>query len=215
MAGILLALQVNNWNENKKARSFEIKMLSEIRKALETDISYSERMFNRLQSLDSATTVFIRLAHEKAIFKDTLYNNGFSRWYYLRTGINYQYNPGPYEALKSSGLDKVSNDSLRNSLINFYDFKTPRHIALVLHSDREYNLDVAKLESFLEAPFTEEENGKISIYSKYPEDLFLNIEFLELLRNMNTRARITSKYISNHLPNMIQLRSQINAEIVK
>src|SRR5210317_1244230 len=102
--GILIALSINTWNENKKTKSYEVKMLSEIAKALDSDINYFKRASKRLQSLDSASTHFIKQAHEKSTFNDTLYKVGFSRWYYLRTGINYLYNPGPYEALKSSGL---------------------------------------------------------------------------------------------------------------
>ncbi|WP_349350957.1 DUF6090 family protein [Flagellimonas sp. MMG031] len=35
--GILIALQVNNWNENRKSRSFEQEMLAQIRENLEVD----------------------------------------------------------------------------------------------------------------------------------------------------------------------------------
>jgi hypothetical protein len=188
-------------------------MLSEIAKALESDINYFKFSSKRLQSLDSATTHFIKLVHEKSTFNDTLYKIGFSRWYNLRTGINYLYNPGSYEALKSSGLDKVSNDILRNNLINFYDFESPRRKALIQHYDREYEQDVAKLESFLGDPFTEEEDGGIKIYSKFPEDLFLKVDFLELLRNISTRAKITGNSVNSHIPKMEKLRDHIKSEI--
>tara|TARA_R110001592_G_scaffold26361_6_gene98842 strand:- start:2604 stop:3350 length:747 start_codon:yes stop_codon:yes gene_type:complete len=211
--GILIALQINNWNDSRKDRIFEVKMLTEIQKGLDSDISYFKRISQRLFKLDSASKKMIRLVHEKATFKDTLYKNGFNRWYNLRTGINYQYNPGPYEALKASGLDKLTNDSLRNSLINFYDFMVPRHKALVAYSDREYDQDISKLKSFLSDPFTELENGEVKIYSKFPEDLFLQIDFLELLRNINTRARISRNYIDRHIPSMENLFNQIKTEI--
>ena len=38
--GILIALQINNWNENRKIRAFEVKMLSEIRLELIRDTIY-------------------------------------------------------------------------------------------------------------------------------------------------------------------------------
>ena len=211
--GILIALSINNWNELKKDQLFELKMLKEIQKGLDSDIAYFKRMSLRLFKLDSASKKMIRLVHEKAKFKDTLYKNGFRRWYNLRTGINYQYNSGPYEALKASGLDKLTNDSLRNSLIDFYDFMAPRHKALVAYSDREYDKDVTVLESFLSDPFTEIENGEVKVYSKFPEDLFLQIDFLELLRNINTRARISRNYIDRHIPLMEDLFNQIKTEI--
>ena len=38
MIGILLALQVNNWNEARKSRADEIKILANIKKALQSDL---------------------------------------------------------------------------------------------------------------------------------------------------------------------------------
>ena len=150
---ILIALSINNWNEDKKTRVYELTMLKEINNALEYDIEHYYRMEKRLHKLDSASTQFINYIHaKKEVFNDTLYRSGFSRWYYLRTGILYQYNPGPYEALKSSGLDKLSNDSLRNTLINLYDFRFPFNKEMILYTGKDYDKDIAKLESFLGNP---------------------------------------------------------------
>jgi uncharacterized protein DUF6090 len=211
--GILIALSINTWNENRKDRIFEIKMLTQIQKALDSDIKYFNRQENRLQKLDSASNTFIKLVHKKAFFKDTLYNKGFSRWYYLRTGINIQFNTGPYEALKSSGIDKISNDSLRNSLVNFYDFEFPRRIALIKYYDRNYDKEVAILKSFLGEPYTELVNGKVEVYSKFPEDLFLKTDFLNFLTSIKSRATNSKTQITRSIKIMKRLRNQIDTEI--
>ena len=213
--GILIALQINNWSESKKDQTFQLKMLTEIQYALETDIEYFKSMAKRLHKLDSASTHFIKLVHKKSVFIDSLYKKGFSRWYYLRTGINYQYNRGPYDALKTSGLDKVSNDRLRINLVDYFDFRLSRFEGLVNHSDRQYNEDVAVLESFLGEPFTELVNNEVKIYSKFPKNLLLNVTFLELLRNINTRAKITGRYINGQLESMKNLNKQLKFEIDK
>ena len=126
VVGILIALQINNYSTAQKERRYEIKMLAEVSKVLEADITGFERNVNTLKVIDSASTKFIKLVHQKVVFEDTIYNQGFSRWYRLRTGTIYSYNSGPYEAIKSSGMDKISSDSLRNNLIRFYDFTFPR-----------------------------------------------------------------------------------------
>lgn len=41
-------------------------------------------------------------------------------------GIILKINKGPYQGLKSMGLDKISNDIIRNGIQSFYDFKVPR-----------------------------------------------------------------------------------------
>ncbi|SDS23213.1 hypothetical protein SAMN04515667_1707 [Formosa sp. Hel1_31_208] len=213
--GILIALQINNWNENKKQREFELKMLTEIQSALESDIDYFHRLEIRLQKLDSSANKFIRLVHEKATFNDTLYKNGRSRWYYLRTGINLQFNPGPYEALKSSGIDKVSNNNLRNSLVDFYDFRFPTYIAFINYYDKGYDKDVATLTSFLGKPYTESVNGEIKVYSKFPENLLEQTEFLLLLTRLKSRASNSINIIDKSIELMVELKDEINAEITK
>jgi hypothetical protein len=211
--GILIALQINNWNENKKQRTYEVKMLTEIKNTLESDIDYFTLMDARLKRLDSASNAFLKLVHEKATFDDTLYRNRRSRWYFLMTGINLQFNSGPYEALKSSGLDKVSDDSLRNSLIDFYDFKFPRNIAFIGYYDQGYDEDVETLKSFLGPSVTELVNGKIEVYSKFPEDLFLNPDFLDLLLRIRRRASNSSNIIKLCIKEMEELKTQIKVEV--
>ncbi|WP_412560789.1 DUF6090 family protein [Winogradskyella sp. MIT101101] len=213
--GILIALQINNWNENKKQREFELKMLTEIKSALESDIDYFHRLEIRLQRLDSSANKFIRLVHEKATFNDTLYKNGRSRWYNLRTGINLQFNLGPYEALKSSGIDKVSNNNLRNSLVDFYDFRFPTYITFIKYFDKGYDKDVATLKSFLGKPYTESENGEVKVYSKFPENLLEQTEFLLLLTRLKSRASNSINIIDKSIELMEELKDEINAEITK
>jgi hypothetical protein len=41
------------------------------------------------------------------------------------------YQDGAYDALKASGIENVSDDSLRNELINHYGFRMPRYLKLM------------------------------------------------------------------------------------
>ena len=118
--GILIALSINNWNEAQRDRSFEVKMLKEINLALKIDIEYFKLMSTRVQTLNSNADFFINYIAGGNSYNDSLYNKIFG----LNSGISIQYNRGPYDALKASGIDKISNDSVRNELIYFYDFSS-------------------------------------------------------------------------------------------
>ena len=98
--GILIALQINNWNEIKKDRAFEVKMLTEVKKALIKDKAHFQTMIKRNAVADSTADLFIDLIDQNVVFSDTMYSvlSG------LRRGTLYQYNRGPYEAIKSSGM---------------------------------------------------------------------------------------------------------------
>ena len=56
--GILIALQINNNNEAKKDRAFELKMLTEISKALETDINYIENHLIGYRTKEAKKSMF-------------------------------------------------------------------------------------------------------------------------------------------------------------
>lgn len=211
--GILIALQINIWNESRKDRAFEVKMLKEIKKALENDILSFERSVLRLSKLDSATSVMAKHIFEKSTFEDSLYYKGESRWYYLRTGIQYQYNRGPYEAIKSSGIDKISNDSLRNALIKLYDFDFPRNEELTKWWDRDYEKQNEKLSSFLSESKVILNNGEYEFIRTFPEDLFNNKEFITLVGSIRSRGKSVSNSLSTMVTRIEQMIALIDHEI--
>ena len=47
VVGILIALQVNNWNEDRLSRQFEIRMLTEVKKAFSDDLGICQFLKER------------------------------------------------------------------------------------------------------------------------------------------------------------------------
>ena len=70
--GILLALQINTWNENKKANKLEIEMLLELKAGLETDVEALQRDFNNIQELYESRMTIINWIESKKLFSDSL-----------------------------------------------------------------------------------------------------------------------------------------------
>lgn len=122
VVGILIALQINNWNTEKKARAYEIKMLTEVRKALESDLGWLDYLADkRLAVTDSFNNILLDLYIRNQPVPDSIADN----MYLLDQGYLLQLNSGPYESVKSTGMDQISSDSVRNALINLYDFTIP------------------------------------------------------------------------------------------
>ncbi|SIN65321.1 hypothetical protein SAMN05444394_0116 [Algoriphagus halophilus] len=211
--GILIALSINNWNEQSKERKFERKMLSEIHLALENDIAYFENNVSRLASLDSAIDVMLGFIEEEAEFIDSMYNQDRGRSYYLATGIIYQYNPGPYEALKSTGVNKIRNDSLRKELITLYDFEYPRHQEFIEYYDQDYKTQIDRFFGMMDEPFIEYVNGKRMINKKFPPDLLKKPDFLNLLDEMRSRARLQLRSFNNFIPDLKRVESLLSEEL--
>ena len=124
--GILIALSINNWNENRKLQNEELNLLLEVKSNLETTLSNFtyDTIFN--------TKNIIQLRKiEHYIDEDLPYNTEldssfgmFGQWaspYPISTA---------YTTLKTKGLDIISKKTLRNKIVNMYEFEF-----VILHND--------------------------------------------------------------------------------
>ncbi|GAA4268949.1 DUF6090 family protein [Hyunsoonleella aestuarii] len=208
--GILIALQINNLNEDKKDRNFEIKMLSEIERTLETDKDYIQKMLKRLEKLDSTSNYFMELSKRNVLYHDSIFFKIFS----LNRGISYYINSGPYQAVKSVGIDKISNDSLRNKLINFYDFDLPRYEDNFKHTNRNYREDIETLLKLLGDRYINNNNDiNFIAYKNIPLNIFQQQEFLEILSNINWRSGSSKQIYKTTFEELENLIQEVKQEI--
>ena len=71
--GILIALQINNWNENDKERAFEVMMLNEIRDALQKGYcNLFNVLIERTQVVDYNARQIYRLLDQVSIDMESL-----------------------------------------------------------------------------------------------------------------------------------------------
>jgi len=120
--GILIALQINNWNQTRLDRSFEVTMLSEIKSSLESDLNYYEDFKSRVERKSQGIQELLTMIASNKTFPDTVLLASYNK---MTFGNLFDYNKGGYESIKSVGLDKISNDSLRRELILIYEVDLP------------------------------------------------------------------------------------------
>jgi hypothetical protein len=124
MIGILLALQVNNWNENRISRTKEKLLLKELnaeflsnKAQLDSVLYFHKRSLKAVQNIMS----MFPINDLTTINIDSLSKN----IYY--SGWTYTFNPSQgitNSLLNSSSFDLISNDTLRNLLIRWNDVVT-------------------------------------------------------------------------------------------
>ena len=127
--GILIALQINNWNESKKERDKEKAFLKEInldfksnKTQLDSIISYNKvslhagaRLIEIIETFDLKDP---KVNESNAHLRDSI------GYYYRLMWRNKSFNPknGSVEALlNSSSFDLIENDTLRRNLISWKD----------------------------------------------------------------------------------------------
>ncbi len=117
VAGILIALSINNWSEDKKVRNLELKLLSELKEDIEQNRSdFDFNIELREQAITSLETI-IQTIEENIPYSDTL-DFHFGNMCNISTMT---LNTSSFEAIKSAGLTFISNDDLRKSITNFYE----------------------------------------------------------------------------------------------
>lgn len=210
--GIVIAMQINNWNENQKAHRYEIKMLSESRNALIHDLDFFDYLVNyRLAKTDSFNTILLDLHLKNLPVPDSL----ISKMYILDRGYLFYYNSGPYEAIKSSGMDKISNDSIRNALAQLYDFSLPWTTSALAITNKIWD----KQREYFNLLFTPKaqmdgDNIKINKTRKY-EEFWLREEYEPLLIQTATYVGGAQYRIQEAMDNMQNCLRLIDKELGK
>jgi len=116
MIGILLALQVNNWNENRKARTFETEILSLIDQNLTRDsVLIATELQNAILAVQLTDSILNQI--ERGIYDERL-NVWMGK---VVTFERFKSQSSAFEVLKSKGIGTISDKDLQLNLISYYD----------------------------------------------------------------------------------------------
>jgi hypothetical protein len=119
--GILIALQINNWNEDRKENNIENKILVEISNGLRQDLLDIRSNMSEHRAGLKACEYYFDLFTNKQVQADSI---NYYYTYLTRGYISIQ-NKSGYESLKSRGLELIKDDSLRNDIIKLYEQDYP------------------------------------------------------------------------------------------
>jgi hypothetical protein len=123
MIGILLALQANQWKESKAELVLETKLLKEIQTGLKSDLIDVKVNYNWHKNILKNQNKIINWLQSDLKSYDSL-TYEFS----MATKIStFEVSTAPFESLKEFGLNRVSNDSLKNKIIRLYDVLYPSY----------------------------------------------------------------------------------------
>lgn len=114
--GILIALQINNWNEQRKIDGEILKTLTEIRSNLISDsLSIRETRILKSEDISIQYTVIQKLESKNIPYDSIEHHLG--RVMLARRIVLVD---NGYQLMKKFGLEQLKNQELRNELINYY-----------------------------------------------------------------------------------------------
>jgi len=115
--GILIALQINNWNQNRIERKIEKRLLGELIENLEfNEKNLRSDIEEEYKSMD-ATKEVLKILDNRLAYHESM------DYFFGRA----QYSPDillsstAFHSIQSKGFDIIASDSLRNAIITLFD----------------------------------------------------------------------------------------------
>lgn len=188
MIGILLALQVNNWNETRINYEKESRYLISMTRDLEAQIQFLDLKIEREE---------LARGHMESLmneYRDTnriKFNeeNGI-KFFALSDRATYVINKPTFTELLSTGnLELIRDEVLRNSIVEYYQRMDLTELVILKNNDLKDNLIQSSAISLIDFPtaqvlYTQNGNSLKSQYAK-TEDVFISPSMSEIAQKIN------------------------------
>lgn len=117
MIGILLAIQVNNWNEKQNIARKNAEILKEIKRNVEFNIQQFNAEIQREKGVIQSINIIVENLEHKRVYHDSL------DYHYL-TGVLWSesnWKSSGYETLKAHGVDKLESIEVKEAILDLYE----------------------------------------------------------------------------------------------
>jgi len=206
--GILIALSINNWNENRKLQSEELKLLFDLKTNLESNLSnFKNDTISNHEDLAYYQNI------ETYIKNDLPYNEeldtSFGRLTFWSSSyiINTAYN-----SIQTKGLDLISNEALKNAIVNMYEIEF-----VIIEKDYEES-EVGLMADVVTPFFAKHMRGlhDQSLFLSRPnefESLKQNEEFKNILSMIIRQRKRGFEFFRDIMKSMHNLINEIDTEL--
>jgi hypothetical protein len=177
VVGILIALQINNWNDKNNLESKEKGLLIEMKSNLKSDLEGLKWDINKNEWLLKANQIVLE-SLKRGAYHDTL-NQYFTR---IKGNTVFVKNTSAFKNLESFGLNIIKNDSLRIKITKLYSeqYEYIRYIEQVRDEKFQYEQIVPQITKHLrlssENLYEPINFGQLSQNNEFKSVIILNID---------------------------------------
>ena len=199
--GILIALQINNWNEIQKTKQWEKRFLTDLQNELQSDLNQLSAVYRLQVDKEKASQLamtYIKRARPEdkakidSIFSKTQKSN---RTFFPTTGV---YDSG----LSVGKIEQLSNDSLKYAIMNLYN-----HFYKRLVYNGEVLDDVVEHVDWEKIPFYDESERKTRSW-----EALTNFKFLALIDYQHGQNQVYNNLAKTNLDEIKRVISLIEKE---
>lgn len=207
VVGILIAVQIGDWNEQKREDAFELKLLGEINAAHQRNIEEIQKSIRMVtEAQESCQVLLDYLASDKDYHESLDEHFSKSLFYYTYVSDN-----SAFETAKFSGLYVLKNDQLRNQLSNIYEARMEWIDTVERRNHDYFYTQVTPIVTDL---FQE----NIHMGTMKPLDfqaLKKSHRYIHMLRNLEHHRNLDLRWFGELLAQMEEVESLIRKEITK
>jgi len=205
--GILIALQINNWNEDQKNKALEKNMLENLAENLEQNCDMLKSRIRSITLYRKSGAIIISAIENNQMNLDLLENH--FHFAFMNTS-NIKISDVGYQVIKNKGLDIIRNPSIKKEIIIFFEETQPK-----CHDNLNWGaVDMADREKFIDQNFIQVPNDKTLTYKPFDiENLFKQNYFVALVYKTDTQRGFFSKVMIEHLKETQRVLAIIKAEI--
>lgn len=205
IVGILIALALNNWTDNRKQKTTEIQLLIELQQALQ---GIEDNFISDLQASEKtqlSRVVITEVIENEYPWHDSLQQH-FNRFLFF---YKYTFDMAAYNSIENWGVNNLTSDSIRREIVTLFQ-NSPSYLNTL--SQQEYDLIWLELRKssklVVDASLSKVKPLDYDAFIKNKE-LALEIKWLSALTNHNDQAR------RNVLEKIDVLKRNIKNEIVR
>lgn len=207
--GILIALQINNWNESQKQHELEQDLLKNLVKTLEQNHEILNSKIKTNQRARYATRLFISIIEDNRPYHDSL-----SSYFHnaLRNTSQIEISRLGYDAIKNAGIEIIQNDSLSQEIIQYFEEAQPYY----LRSLSWGQLDNADRARFIDENFYQTYDTLIDrvLYNPFnPETILKKNYMIALFYKTNSQRGYFMEQTEYHLEENKRLLSLVKTHL--
>jgi hypothetical protein len=212
--GILIALWLNNLNSKKQQTIEEISILKGLKKDFQADLVDFKMNISGYKYISYSVDFVLDRLQSSAVYDDSLDSKFAGTISWPRSILH----KNSFDVLKSKGLGLISNDSLRNEILNFHSQKYTSLKTWEDQFNREIYFDEILKRFDKVEPWKFDKDGKFHLGAMKPNNynaLKTDTLYLSLLRTMKRDAEtlLYNQYLTI-IKDLESLMTEIDKELI-